>query len=110
MDKFWEMWAMYQTIGSKQSLEDTLWGKLPAKGEEGVFQVNPETDDEEHPYTLHKGDGHDWLKSCAKDVKIKVVGVWDTVGSLGFPDTAWGNPSEKNKPYGFHNTDIHPRK
>ena len=38
-----------------------------------------------------------------KDVEIKCIGVWDTVGSLGIPGIL-GRPFEKY--YGFHNTEL----
>ena len=42
-------------------------------------------------------------------VKIKVVGVWDTVGSLGVPDawfTGFGIHKWMNKGYEFHNPNL----
>ena len=48
-------------------------------------------------------------KVQAKNVRIKVVGVWDTVGSLGVPD-AWmmaaGVREYFNKKYSFHDPEI----
>ncbi|KAH7103410.1 hypothetical protein BKA62DRAFT_60734 [Auriculariales sp. MPI-PUGE-AT-0066] len=43
-----------------------------------------------------------------QEVKIKVVGVFDTVGSLGVPDTVVNNNESWRKYHGFHNTDIDP--
>jgi len=45
------------------------------------------------------------------DVKIKVVGVWDTVGALGIPDWPLVGLAMKaglpiNKEYAFHNTNV----
>lgn len=41
---------------------------------------------------------------------IRVVGVWDTVGSLGIPDIHCFNFSGFRKKHEFHNTSLHPRK
>ena len=45
-----------------------------------------------------------YSKYLQKDVKIKVVGVWDTVGSLGLPETGFVSYFNWNKGYRFHNT------
>lgn len=39
-----------------------------------------------------------------KYVKIKAVGVWDTVGSLGLPEIGPVSYFNPNKAYRFHNT------
>ncbi|KAJ4990197.1 peptidoglycan binding domain containing protein [Stagonosporopsis vannaccii] len=38
--------------------------------------------------------------------QIKVVGVWDTVGSLGMPDLAGQDLGALRKKYGFHNVKL----
>jgi uncharacterized protein (DUF2235 family) len=38
--------------------------------------------------------------------KIKVIGVWDTVGSLGVPDIAGVSNSKLRAKYGFHNVQL----
>lgn len=47
-----------------------------------------------------------YSKYLQKDVKIKVVGVWDTVGSLGLPETGPVSYLNLNKAYRFHNTQL----
>ncbi|ETS88004.1 hypothetical protein PFICI_01832 [Pestalotiopsis fici W106-1] len=47
------------------------------------------------------------------DIKIKVIGVWDTVGALGIPNWPLVELSAKlgyplNKQYAFHNTRVSP--
>jgi len=42
-----------------------------------------------------------------QDVTIKMVGVWDTVGSLGIPGTLFNVLNQKT--YGFLDTALHPR-
>ena len=49
------------------------------------------------------------VKIPKKCVKIKIVGVWDTVGSLGVPDawfTGLGIHKWMNKGYEFHNPTL----
>ena len=38
--------------------------------------------------------------------KVKVVGVWDTVGSLGVPDVMWFDNAGRRTKYGFHNVKL----
>lgn len=38
--------------------------------------------------------------------KVKIVGVFDTVGSLGVPDVGWFNLSGWRTQYGFHNVKL----
>lgn len=108
MTKFWEMYANYKAIKPTDKIEQSLW----------VQEVFTD-DDKPEKYTIkvkgadwdfNKGSGHRWYQDSRKDVTIKVVGVWDTVGSLGYPDNIWKDVTAWNKPYGFHNTEIHPRK
>ena len=42
--------------------------------------------------------------------QIKVIGVWDTVGSLGVPDIAFIDNSKRRAKYGFHNVQLSSRK
>ena len=42
--------------------------------------------------------------------RVKVVGVWDTVGALGIPDTAHLSMGFGRKEYSFHNVRLSPRK
>lgn len=106
MGQFWEMYANYKSIDPSTPLEESAWGK-PWDGEGAPkFTIKVKGED----WEFKKGSGANWLGGAIKDVRIKVVGVWDTVGSLGYPDNVWVDTREKNKPYGFHNTDIHERK
>lgn len=47
-----------------------------------------------------------WKKEFAWDVTIKVMGCWDTVGSLGIPDNWFTKLIGLNKRYAFHNTEL----
>ena len=67
-----------------------------------------EGDSEYNSYKVRKGAGAEWLSYCHKPVDIKIVGVFDTVGSVGLPENKWIDVSKWNKRYAFHNTDPHP--
>lgn len=98
---------MYKSLDPTAHLKESAWGKRwTVEGQAPKFTIKVK--DEDWEFTM--GAGADWLESSSKDVKIKVVGVWDTVGSLGYPDNVWIDLRAKNKPYGFHDTKIHPRK
>jgi hypothetical protein len=107
MGQFWEMYANYKSIDPAKSLESSDWGKRwDGEGAPPTFTIKVKDED----WEFKKGAGAEWLRGSEKNIKIKVVGVWDTVGSLGYPDNVWVETKAKNKPYGFHNTDIHPRR
>jgi uncharacterized protein (DUF2235 family) len=46
-----------------------------------------------------------WRASRAIEVDIHFIGVWDTVGSLGIPDTAAWFPYARSR-YQFHDTEL----
>lgn len=118
MSRFWEMYTIYKTKDPATPLEETPWGKFDLKVAEKPAKDLTEEDmitiakgDKNHaPTKVRKGDGQSWLQYCQKPVDIKVVGVFDTVGALGWPENIFVDVSKWNKPYGFHNTDIHPSK
>ncbi|KAL1641941.1 hypothetical protein SLS58_005777 [Diplodia intermedia] len=59
--------------------------------------------------SLPTADREFWheLRNKTYDVKVKVVGVWDTVGALGIPDS-WLSTifPGLSKPYQFHSTGL----
>ena len=50
------------------------------------------------------------LKASLQKVKVKVVGVWDTVGSLGLPDSGFTSVTGWNDSFKFHDTALNDRK
>ncbi|KAK6521773.1 hypothetical protein TWF506_001977 [Arthrobotrys conoides] len=55
----------------------------------------------------------DWFKKNGdivlyQDVKISFVGVWDTVGALGIPESGISSMTGWNKGYQFWDTELHP--
>ena len=101
MSQFWEMFAVYKKLDQDQYLRDTEWGRYPPSPDE-FFTAQVEG----KSVSIKKGNGRDWLNSCSKSIKVKVVGVWDTVGSLGIPDNQWWDFSERNRQYEFHDTRL----
>lgn len=116
MPRFWEMYNVYKSKDFATPIEQTTWGKynkeIAEKREEDMEERDWLTitpgDDQIAPYKVRKGDGDSFLSYCHKPVNIKVVGVFDTVGSLGYPENRFVDVSKWNKPYAFHNTDLHP--
>lgn len=105
MNQFWEMYANYQKLAPETPFEKCAWAQY-WDGEPETFTF--EVDGREK--TFSKGAGYDWFQRAEKNVTIKVVGVFDTVGSLGIPENVWFDVTGRNKGnHGFHNTDIHPR-
>ncbi|KAK4866706.1 hypothetical protein LT330_008259 [Penicillium expansum] len=50
----------------------------------------------------------DWKDRFYKNVEIQVVGVFDTVGALGWPSNKYVSVDQKNETkYGFHDTNLH---
>lgn len=96
MSQFWEMYAAWTTRGNVK-IGETEWGK-PYDGPPATFELEINGTKQSVP----KGSGAKWLTKCFHPV-IKVVGVFETVGGLGFPEN---NHGELNKPRPFHNTSI----
>lgn len=94
MSKFWEMYSVYKTKDAKTPVEETGWAKpnpaIAEKAEKDLIDNDmvtiSEGDNEYSPYKVRKGAGAEWLSYCHKPVDIKIVGVFDTVGSVGFPE------------------------
>ena len=115
MSRFWEMYTIYKTKPHGTLIQDTAWGKdNPTVAQKSEKELTPEDmitiykgDKKMAPYAVRKGAGADWLTYCQKPV-IKVVGVFDTVGSLGYPVNILVDVTAWNKAYQFHDTDIHP--
>lgn len=74
-------------------------------------------------YEAYKNKGEtrftdtDWWKTQAESVRkslrsahinIQFVGVWDTVGSLGIPDSYLSRWTNANGSYKFYDTELHP--
>ncbi|KAL3422221.1 peptidoglycan binding domain containing protein [Phlyctema vagabunda] len=82
MDDFYRMYNAYKKKKATDQIKDTDWGRTPR--------------------------GMMWLGGCQKDINIKVVGVFDTVGALGWPNNTHVDVTSLNSDYAFHNTEVHP--
>ena len=115
MSRFWEMYSIYKTKPHGTPIGETEWGKENfAIAEKSEKDLKPDDlitiskgDEKIAPYTVRKGAGAGWLQFCQKPI-IKIVGVFDTVGSLGYPKNIFVDVTAWNKAYQFHDTDIHP--
>lgn len=91
-----------------QAWKDFVEGKLTKKGEElmkagGIQSLRDKV--ESYEIIPHKG-----LLAAEASRKVKVVGVWDTVGSLGVPDVAWFDNEKYRSKYAFHNVRLNESK
>lgn len=101
LDHFYETYEAYKNRGDKK-LEDTEWAKTTLfAGELGT--VPPRKGDTKRDM----GTRMKYLRGSAHHhVTIKVVGVWDTVGSLGY--TNWFGQAGAD--HYFHSTKLSPSK
>ncbi|KAL5115303.1 hypothetical protein ACEQ8H_006816 [Pleosporales sp. CAS-2024a] len=82
-------------------------GKLSAKGKELSESGAPY--DHKNPQQVAEWwdiTPHGELAVSPESRNVKVVGVWDTVGSLGVPDVLGLNLARKRTKYGFHNVKL----
>ncbi|KAF9772569.1 hypothetical protein IL306_009715 [Fusarium sp. DS 682] len=101
--RFWEMYAVYKTLGPNERIGDTDWVKSPDSGSEDYFSLDVRGE----IVRIKKGSGSEWFTSrFAKKVKVKVVGVWDTVGAIGIPSNIIWDVNNANRKYGFHDTRL----
>ncbi|EFY88009.1 peptidoglycan binding domain containing protein [Metarhizium acridum CQMa 102] len=100
MDNFFEIYGAYKNRGN-QAFDETTWANEPLiPGELGT--VPPQKGVPAPSY----GTRLQHLRKVAHlHVKIKVVGVWDTVGSVGGPNW-FGQAGEDTT---FHSTKLSPR-
>ncbi|KAI0553025.1 peptidoglycan binding domain-containing protein [Xylaria curta] len=100
LDHFFEIYQAYRNRGTKK-LAETDWAKTPlTAGELGT--VPPRDGDPKQDL----GTRMDFLrKSAHHHIKIKVVGVWDTVGSLGALN--WFGQAGDDRT--FHSTKLNPK-
>ncbi|KAF2164695.1 hypothetical protein M409DRAFT_37029 [Zasmidium cellare ATCC 36951] len=98
MDYFDEIYNEYKRRGDAKSFEDTEWAKAEAvRGELGL---------DDTMYPGEKMSRIEYIRKWAHlHVKIKVVGVFDTVGSLGIS----GRVDQPGTDLDFHSTTLHPK-
>ncbi|KAL6712012.1 hypothetical protein ACN47E_003055 [Coniothyrium glycines] len=117
MQFFPELYRLYMTNDEQEDFRKTeAWrwytkGKLSAFGEQRMKEdksFRPESIPEHDLEMIAKVWEVRPKKTLPADStrKVKVVGVWDTVGSLGIPDIGLLNMARKRKQYLFHNVKL----
>jgi uncharacterized protein (DUF2235 family) len=116
MQFFPELYRLYQTNEEGVEFRETqAWkwftkGKLSKKGEEmekiGIDIRNTGMDDLRLMTEVWEIRPHGELAVSEGSRKVKVVGVWDTVGSLGVPDLIGLDLARARTKYGFHNVKL----
>jgi uncharacterized protein (DUF2235 family) len=110
MQLFPQIYRAYQTndeglpFQETQAWKDFVSGKLSKHGE----QMDESQRDSDHKKRAQSWEirPHGDLTVSEDSRKVKVVGVWDTVGSLGVPDVAFINNANHRTKYGFHNVKL----
>lgn len=87
-----------------QAWKDFVDGKLTNKGQE-LSKAGP-IEGLKNRVQSFEISPHHGLIAAEASRKVKVVGVWDTVGSLGVPDVAWFDNEKFRTKYGFHNVKL----
>lgn len=116
MQFFPELYSLYQTNDEGVDFRETkAWkwfteGKLSKKGEElkaqGVDVTKTGLEDLRRLAEVWEIRPHGELAISEDSRKVKVVGVWDTVGSLGIPDVVGLNLAFGRTQFGFHNVKL----
>ncbi|KAL2039398.1 hypothetical protein N7G274_007670 [Stereocaulon virgatum] len=116
MLQFWEMYSVYKTKKAETPMEETAWGNWNLEMKDKA-EKDPKDDDmvaiaegdKDHAaYKVRKGASYYRLSYCHRPVDIKIIGVFDTVGSMGIPNNRLVDVTGYNKEYAFHNTNLHP--
>lgn len=116
MQFFPRLYSLYQTNNEGVDFREMkAWrmfteGKLSKKGEEmkkqGLDVTKIELDDLKLMAEVWETRPHGELAVSPDSRKVKVVGVWDTVGSLGIPDMVGLDMAFGRTQYGFHNVKL----
>lgn len=116
MHFFPEVYRAYMQNDEGMEFRDTqAWkwfveGKLSKKGEKLKMQgVSFENDDLKFQTEVWEIPPHGELAVNPDSRKVKVVGVWDTVGSLGVPNLVGIDNADKRVKFGFHNVKLSQR-
>lgn len=111
MQVFPEIYRAYMTndeglpFRETQAWQDFIKGKLTMRGQELSRTSGGIQGIQERAQSWEINPHHNLIAS-EESRKVKVVGVWDTVGSLGVPDVAWFDNEKYRTKYGFHNVKL----
>ncbi|KAF2750795.1 hypothetical protein M011DRAFT_437300 [Sporormia fimetaria CBS 119925] len=110
MQVFPQIYRAYQTnqegrpFRETQAWRDFVNGKLSKRGKElGEYERQSGDKEKAQSWEIHP---HGNLAVSEESRRVKVVGVWDTVGSLGIPDVAFLDMAGQRAKYGFHNVRL----
>jgi uncharacterized protein (DUF2235 family) len=110
MQLFPQIYRAYQTneegleFRETQAWKDFVEGKLSQRGKElGENQRDAGAKERAQSWEIRP---HGDLAVSDDSRRVKVVGVWDTVGSLGVPDLAFLSNARRRTKYGFHNVKL----
>lgn len=116
MQFFPDLYRLYMTNDEGRDFRETeAWrwftqGKLSKKGEElkskGVAVEKIGLEDLQLLAEVWEIRPHGELAASEGSRKVKVVGVWDTVGSLGIPDLVGLDLGRERTRFGFHNVKL----
>jgi uncharacterized protein (DUF2235 family) len=109
MELFFDMYAAYRARKpatkhkEAEHLSQTEWANTP-------YKSPYETEEEAASKEKRPTNWEMYAAHSDQKVEIKVVGVWDTVGSLGLPEGAVTSLTGSGEKYKFHNTGLDPSK
>ena len=110
MQLFPQVYRAYQTneeglpFRETQAWKDFVEGKLSKRGATlDKKQRNAGAQERARNYDINP---HADLAVSEDSRRVKVVGVWDTVGSLGVPDVAFFDNANFRTKHGFHNVKL----
>ncbi|KAF2132662.1 hypothetical protein P153DRAFT_382281 [Dothidotthia symphoricarpi CBS 119687] len=112
MEFFPEVYRAYTTNEKGFEFRETkAWewfvkGKLSKEGEQLEKAGTKFLDDEKFQAEVWEIPPHGELAINPASRRVKVVGVWDTVGSLGVPDVIGIDNADKRLQFGFHNVKL----
>jgi uncharacterized protein (DUF2235 family) len=110
MQLFPQVYRAYQTneegleFRETQAWKDFVHGRLSKRGQE-LHESQRDAGAKERAQSWEIRP-HGDLAVSPDSRKVKVVGVWDTVGSLGVPDLAFLSMAGRRTKYGFHNVKL----
>lgn len=112
MQYFPQMYRAYMSnkkgepFRSSQPWQEFVNGKLSPEGQRWKAEGKPFPNDAAAKARMWEIPPHENLEVSEQSRYIKVIGVWDTVGSLGVPDIAGVSNSSGRAKYGFHNVKL----
>ncbi len=90
------------TRASDDATIDRIWDHYRNSATRRLQEISHSIDHPDDPDSRTPDAGESWLVANSRQIRIKFVGVWDTVGSLGIP---FGNiPGLSRRDFQFHNT------